>query len=299
MTEYSGHSAFLFTLLFSEANSGCLAFWCFPCFACITAREAGECLCLPLLDGFGAIPAATMSMRVGMRQRYGIEGTMCNDCVYSFFCGPCTWCQMSREMKTRFQPITLINTHSSGRPVTMATSVTINNQQSQPPQPQTPAFIAVHSNQWSTGICGCFDDLQVCCFAYWCFPCFACTTTSEFGECFCLPLLDILWSSTQLVGVPTCIPPVSMSMRVAVRNRYGILMAREIRRRRQTFTVINAQPTMLPGQPMLMASQPGVINAQPTMLPGQPMLMASQPGVITSQPMITSAPQPILSTRFM
>lgn len=52
---------------------GCFAFWCFPCFACITAREAGECLCLPLLDGFGAIPPATMSMRVGMRQRYGIE----------------------------------------------------------------------------------------------------------------------------------------------------------------------------------------------------------------------------------
>ncbi|XP_064786834.1 placenta-specific gene 8 protein-like [Oncorhynchus masou masou] len=180
----------------------------------------------------------------------------------------------------------------------MATSVIINNQHSQPPQPQTPTFIAVHSNQWSTGICDCFDDFQVCCFAFWCFPCFACTTTSEFGECFCLPMLDGLWSSTQLVGVPTCIPPVSMSMRVAVRTRYGIQgdmkadcvnstfcnicswcqMAREIKRRRQTFTVINAQPTMLPGQPML---------------------MASQPGVITSQPMITSAPQAILSTRLM
>ncbi|CDQ77930.1 cornifelin homolog [Oncorhynchus mykiss] len=180
----------------------------------------------------------------------------------------------------------------------MATSVIINNQQSQPPQPQTPAFIAVHSNQWNTGICDCFDDLQVCCFAFWCFPYFACTTTSEFGECFCLPMLDGLCSSTQLVGVPTCIPPVSMSMRVAVRTRYGIQggmtadcvystfcnicswcqMAREIKRRKQTFTVINAQPTMLPGQPML---------------------MASQPGVITSQPMITSAPQAILSTRFM
>uniref|UniRef100_A0A8K9XQR6 Uncharacterized protein n=1 Tax=Oncorhynchus mykiss TaxID=8022 RepID=A0A8K9XQR6_ONCMY len=142
------------------------------------------------------------------------------------------------------------------------------------------------------------EELWRSCFAFWCFPYFACTTTSEFGECFCLPMLDGLCSSTQLVGVPTCIPPVSMSMRVAVRTRYGIQggmtadcvystfcnicswcqMAREIKRRKQTFTVINAQPTMLPGQPML---------------------MASQPGVITSQPMITSAPQAILSTRFM
>lgn len=52
---------------------GCLAFWCFPCFACKTAHEAGECLCLPLLDSFGAIPPITLAMRVSIRQRYGIE----------------------------------------------------------------------------------------------------------------------------------------------------------------------------------------------------------------------------------
>ncbi|XP_046905144.1 cornifelin homolog B-like [Hypomesus transpacificus] len=93
-----------------DMKSCCLAFWCFPCFACITAKEAGECLCLPLLDWFGAIPPATMSLRASLRHRYGIEGTLCNDCLYSVFCLPCTWCQMSREMKTRVQPITLINT---------------------------------------------------------------------------------------------------------------------------------------------------------------------------------------------
>ena len=43
--------------------------------------------------------------------------------------------------------------------ITMATNVFINNQQ---PQPQPPTLIAVHSNQWSTGICDCFDDLNVC-----------------------------------------------------------------------------------------------------------------------------------------
>ncbi|KAI1898573.1 hypothetical protein AGOR_G00073740 [Albula goreensis] len=87
----------------------CFAFWCFPCFACKTAREYGECLCLPLLDSFGFIPPITLSMRVSMRQRYGIMGTIFNDCLYACFCGPCVWCQMSREMKARLQPITLVN----------------------------------------------------------------------------------------------------------------------------------------------------------------------------------------------
>lgn len=52
---------------------GCFAFWCFPCFACVTAKKYGECLCLPLLDYFGFIPAISLSMRVSMRQRYGIR----------------------------------------------------------------------------------------------------------------------------------------------------------------------------------------------------------------------------------
>ncbi|XP_020776281.1 cornifelin homolog B-like [Boleophthalmus pectinirostris] len=87
----------------------CFAFWCMPCFACITTKRYGQCLCLPLLDMFGLIPPISMSMRVSMRHRYGIKGDMCNDCVYSFFCTPCSWCQMSREMKRREIPIVLVN----------------------------------------------------------------------------------------------------------------------------------------------------------------------------------------------
>ncbi|XP_054457720.1 cornifelin homolog A-like [Anoplopoma fimbria] len=94
---------------FQDLPQCCLAFWCFPCFTCKTAHEAGECLCLPLLDSFGLIPPITTAVRVSVRQRYGIEGTVCRDCVYSFFCGPCTWCQIAREMKTRKNPITFIN----------------------------------------------------------------------------------------------------------------------------------------------------------------------------------------------
>ncbi|KAM3601118.1 uncharacterized protein V6R79_007895 [Siganus canaliculatus] len=88
----------------------CFAFWCCPCFACVTSRKYGEPLCLPLLEIFGGIaPPITMSMRVSMRQRYNINGSMCNDCVCATFCRPCTWCQMSREMKNRNIPIVLVS----------------------------------------------------------------------------------------------------------------------------------------------------------------------------------------------
>lgn len=57
---------------------GCLAFWCLPCFNCKTAHEAGECVCLPLLDVFGCIPPIATALRVSVRQRYGIEvQTLC------------------------------------------------------------------------------------------------------------------------------------------------------------------------------------------------------------------------------
>ncbi|XP_034462352.1 cornifelin homolog B-like [Hippoglossus hippoglossus] len=86
----------------------CFAFWCCPCFACITTRDYGQCLCLPLLDMFGVVPPVTMSMRVSMRQRYGIKDTMCRDCLFATFCNSCSWCQMSREMKRRKIQVLLV-----------------------------------------------------------------------------------------------------------------------------------------------------------------------------------------------
>ncbi|XP_075878554.1 cornifelin homolog B-like [Nelusetta ayraudi] len=87
----------------------CFAFWCFPCFACVTTKRYGQCLCLPLLDCFGFIPAISLSMRVSMRQRYGIKGDMCNDCLCASFCNACSWCQMSREMKRRNIQVLLVS----------------------------------------------------------------------------------------------------------------------------------------------------------------------------------------------
>ncbi|XP_053187871.1 cornifelin homolog B [Scomber japonicus] len=88
----------------------CFAFWCCPCFACKTTKAYGQCLCLPMLEIFmGVIPPITMSMRVSMRERYGIKGTMCNDCLCATCCTSCVWCQMSREMKRRKIQVLLVS----------------------------------------------------------------------------------------------------------------------------------------------------------------------------------------------
>uniref|UniRef100_A0A8C2FYC6 Cornifelin n=1 Tax=Cyprinus carpio TaxID=7962 RepID=A0A8C2FYC6_CYPCA len=62
---------------------GCISIFCFPFVACTTAKGYGKCFCLPLIDEFGL-------MRVSMR--------LINDCLLSYFCCPCAWCQMSQEM---------------------------------------------------------------------------------------------------------------------------------------------------------------------------------------------------------
>ncbi|XP_043953427.1 uncharacterized protein LOC122820245 isoform X3 [Gambusia affinis] len=59
------------------------------------------------------------------------------------------------------------------------------------------------SKQWSSGICDCCQDSALCCYTCWCFPCFACQTAKEAGECLCLPLLDAF-------GL---IPPMATSLR--------------------------------------------------------------------------------------
>ncbi|XP_042338963.1 cornifelin homolog B-like [Plectropomus leopardus] len=85
----------------------CFACWCCPCFACKTSRRYGQCLCLPLLDVLSCVRPITMSMRVSVRQLYGIRGSVCRDCVCSTFCPACVWCQISRELKKRKLPTTL------------------------------------------------------------------------------------------------------------------------------------------------------------------------------------------------
>ncbi|XP_030294298.1 cornifelin homolog B-like isoform X2 [Sparus aurata] len=78
-------------------------------------------------------------------------------------------------------------------------------------QPQRLVFSS-DDGEWTSGICDCCDDMRECCFAFWCCPCFACKTAKAYGQCLCLPLLDIF----------SCTYPITMSMRVSIRQRYGI-----------------------------------------------------------------------------
>ncbi|KAL7875803.1 hypothetical protein AOLI_G00107660 [Acnodon oligacanthus] len=89
----------------------CLGFWCPCCLMCNTSERFGECFCLPLVEiSFGAlVPPLTFAMRSSMRERYRIQGTMCDDCCVSTCCAVCVWCQIARELKHRQQPQVIVN----------------------------------------------------------------------------------------------------------------------------------------------------------------------------------------------
>uniref|UniRef100_A0A674P8Q2 PLAC8 like 1 n=1 Tax=Takifugu rubripes TaxID=31033 RepID=A0A674P8Q2_TAKRU len=61
------------------------------------AHQFGECLCLPLL------PGSTFAMRVGIRERYKIQGSVCEDWTTVYCCYPLAVCQMIREMRRRMK----------------------------------------------------------------------------------------------------------------------------------------------------------------------------------------------------
>uniref|UniRef100_A0A8C1HGZ3 Placenta-specific gene 8 protein-like n=2 Tax=Cyprinus carpio TaxID=7962 RepID=A0A8C1HGZ3_CYPCA len=166
---------------------------------------------------------------------------------------------------------------------------------------------------WNSGICDCCQDLNSCCYGFWCFPCFTCSTTGEFGDSTCLPLLDIFGPGIMAAfGVPVCVPPVSLGMRVAVRHKYDIgmsfsfpytsepdimvtccciwcswcQMSREIKARKQTVTVLTTHPVIQPIQmattTQVIATQQlvGVINVAPVAF-APAVQMASIPSVTT------------------
>ncbi|XP_054608103.1 cornifelin [Nothobranchius furzeri] len=79
------------------------------------------------------------------------------------------------------------------------------------------------ATDWSSGLLSCCDDCKSCCYGFWCCPCLACTVSEMFGENPCLPLCDILTpAAVSAFGLPFCVPPAGLSLRVAIRQRYGI-----------------------------------------------------------------------------
>ncbi|XP_025091182.1 PLAC8-like protein 1 [Pomacea canaliculata] len=69
------------------------------------------------------------------------------------------------------------------------------NQQNQQQQPAVKTLRA-----WSTGVCGCFDDMGVCCCVFFCGPCAECQLSMDMGEHCCVPLC-VPWSLITLRAV--------------------------------------------------------------------------------------------------
>ncbi|XP_005999175.2 cornifelin homolog B-like [Latimeria chalumnae] len=59
------------------------------------AKDYGESL------WSGCFIDCIVAMRTGIRERYKIEGSVCNDCLMTYFCFPCVLCQMARELQSR------------------------------------------------------------------------------------------------------------------------------------------------------------------------------------------------------
>ncbi|XP_024133887.1 cornifelin [Oryzias melastigma] len=78
-------------------------------------------------------------------------------------------------------------------------------------------------NEWNSGLLSCCDDMSSCCYGFWCCPCLACTVAGSFGENRCLPLCDICSPAVMSsIGIPLCVPPAGLSLRVGIRHMYGI-----------------------------------------------------------------------------
>ncbi|XP_026571192.1 cornifelin [Pseudonaja textilis] len=69
----------------------CAAF--VPCIlACRVAEQAGETCCLPFL------PGSMIALRTGVRGKYRIQGSICDDWMVMSCCPLCGLCQMAREL---------------------------------------------------------------------------------------------------------------------------------------------------------------------------------------------------------
>ncbi|KAL3977479.1 apoptosis-stimulating of p53 protein 1 [Sarotherodon galilaeus] len=155
---------------------------------------------------------------------------------------------------------------------------------------------------WDSGLLDCFEDASTCCYGFWCGPCLACTVAGRFGENSCLPLCDTCcFITSRYFCVPIFPLPAVLSVRAAMRNRYGIKgslckdiaissccctcswcqMHRELKHRKQAPTVVNIQNN-------------NIVNMQPVPVMQAPMMMMPSqpvPAAYMAQPAVTVVSQ--------
>ncbi|XP_075457153.1 PLAC8-like protein 1 [Ascaphus truei] len=91
---------------FSDKTVCACGLFLLPCLECHLTRIYGECPCFPLL------PGSLLALRVGIRERHKIQGTMCEDWLAVYCCWPFAVCQMARELKRRITTLVYHETPS-------------------------------------------------------------------------------------------------------------------------------------------------------------------------------------------
>ncbi|XP_061432891.1 cornifelin-like [Lethenteron reissneri] len=91
----------------SDMNVCLCGTFCMLCLHCLMAKDFGECICLPIL------PGSSVALRTAIRERYHIQGSICEDCAVHIFCFCCISCQMAREIKLHMKqpgPMQIVRT---------------------------------------------------------------------------------------------------------------------------------------------------------------------------------------------
>ena len=124
------------------------------------------------------------------------------------------------------------NTYNYGQPYRPAPAV---HHYSHPPQPANTTVVVMNQpgaarhlgqpqniRKWSTGLCGCCEDVPNCCFAFWCYPCFVCTLATKMDENCCGPICcggGAKCVGMHCSGAPN---PFVTAMRTKMRAKHGI-----------------------------------------------------------------------------
>eukprot|EP00656_Telonema_subtile_P033956 TRINITY_DN38102_c0_g1_i1.p1 TRINITY_DN38102_c0_g1~~TRINITY_DN38102_c0_g1_i1.p1 ORF type:complete len:254 (-),score=22.49 TRINITY_DN38102_c0_g1_i1:266-1027(-) len=145
---------------FDDCGS-CFYALCCPCCANASARTAFDnsnfcfnCLCVS--------PCVVRNL---VREAYNIEGTCCGDLLCPCFCNCCAISQVIREVKARGSATAVNMVTNTGHVVRM----------------ESPDG----ANQWSSGLCSCFDDCGSCCYACFCPSCAVASAGSRYDGSNC------------------------------------------------------------------------------------------------------------------
>lgn len=88
-----------------DMRSCCCVWWVGSCYYACIANRMNESGCVGCCGHpAGCVPGGHLAMRAAFRNKHGIAGDICSDCVAVTWCLPCVMCQLSREMDVKGYP---------------------------------------------------------------------------------------------------------------------------------------------------------------------------------------------------